>query len=120
MRRFAPVVAALAALLLGACRLATDAGSVTLAAGLSVRAGSGELVLSNRLAEPIHYVAVEAETATRIDLYFDPSKWPAVAPGATTRLPYREVTGYAPGARDAVIYLWSDGGRHDRLQVRLR
>jgi hypothetical protein len=110
----------LLALLPGGCELTTGSQEVTSATGLSIRAGSGQLVLRNDLAEPVHYVAVEAETATLIDLYFDPSMWPAVASRTTVRLRYEQVTGYSPGDEEAVVFLWTAGRGYDQVRVRLR
>lgn len=105
---------------LAACGLAEPAGIVT-EAGFAVQAAEGRLVLRNGLPVAVHYVALEEEAATRVDLYFDPTRWPSVAPGAEVRLPYDQVTGYVRGAEWALVHWWTSEGSHATpLRVRLR
>lgn len=54
--------------------------------GCSVRAAVRHLVLENRSAAPVHYVLVEEDLATSIDLYFDPLAWPVVEAGRVKRV----------------------------------
>ncbi len=77
--------------------------------GFSVDALAGHLWLANTSSAPVHYVALEAETATRVDLYFDPESWPSVGAGEVRKIPYAELMGYGPDARQAVVHWWTQG-----------
>lgn len=111
--------AALALLLVGGCGSAKPAES-PMGDGFTAVAQDGRLVLRNGLATPVHYVAIEEETASRTDLHFDPARWPSVDVGSEVRIPYDSVMGYTPGARTAIVH-WSAGGEFgEALRVPLQ
>lgn len=105
---------------LGACSIVTGADAVATDRGLSVHASRGRLTLHNASSIPIHYVALEEETSTRVDLYFDPSEWPSIPPRSQVRIRYEDLMGYEPGSERAVIYWWTEGSESSLLRVDLR
>lgn len=88
--------------------------------GFSIRTEDGQLVLKNGTVETIHYVAVEAETSTRIDLHYDPESWPAIQAGLEVRIPYDRITGYHPGDEVGIVHWWTAGRYRPWLAVALR
>jgi hypothetical protein len=76
--------------------------------GLAVRAVPPALELVNRSAAPVYYFAIERGAAAFTDWApcTDPSRCAAIATGRTASVPYGEITGYAPGAREAIVYWW--------------
>ena len=103
--------------------LASCAGSVApdfSRDGFSVRAGDGQLRLENGSAAPVHYVALEEETSTRVDLMFDPEQWPSIPAGGEVSIPYGELMGYEPGKENARIHWWTAGHYGESAVIRLR
>ena len=88
--------------------------------GFTVVAEQGHLRLLNATEAAIHYVAVEEETSALIDLYYDPEAWPALAPGEEIRLPFDDITGYTPAAREVRIHWWTTGEYRPHFLVPLR
>lgn len=88
--------------------------------GFVVVAEHGQLRLRNATAATIHYVAVEEETSTLIDLYYDPEAWPSIAAGEEIRLPYGEITGYTSAAEEVRIHCWTAGEYRPHFVVPLR
>jgi hypothetical protein len=72
-----------------------------------IQATGREVLLSNAAAQPTFYLVVERRTAALINfaLCVDPQCL-SVAPDSTVSVPYREITGYRPGSREAVVYWW--------------
>jgi len=88
----------------------------------TVQTTGEEVMLSNEADKPTFYFIVERETAALLD--FDPCvKGPdckSVAPGKTVRIPYRQIAGYKPDRREAIVYWWRSvlaptGPRVDQL-----
>ncbi len=107
-------------LALTSCDLLRTSGPAFAKDGFSVDARSGQLVLKNESSARIHYVALEEETSTRVDLDFDPEKWPSVAPGDEVRIPYGDLMGYEPSARQARVYWWTRGEYKQHIVTDLR
>jgi hypothetical protein len=105
---------------LTSCDLLRTSGPAFAEDGVSVDARSGQLVLKNESSARIHYVALEEETSTRVDLYFDPEKWRSVAPGDQVRIPYSDLMGYKPSARQARVYWWTRGEYKQHIVTDLR
>ncbi|HEY4648970.1 MAG TPA: hypothetical protein VIG95_07660, partial [Gemmatimonadales bacterium] len=82
-----------------------------------------EVVLSNAADKPTFYFIVERETAALLD-FATCVKGPdckSVAPGRTIRIPYRQITGYRPERKEAIVYWWrsvlaATGPRVDKLR----
>ncbi|HUG40439.1 MAG TPA: hypothetical protein VMM12_08135 [Longimicrobiales bacterium] len=55
-----------------------------------------------------------------IDLYYDPEAWPAISPGEEIRLPFDDITGYTPAARQVRIHWWTSGEYRPHFLVPLR
>lgn len=88
--------------------------------GFTITARAGHLTLRNESPATIHYVAMEEETSALVDLYFDPREWPSLAPGEQRRIPYEDLMGYEPGARQARVYWWTDGEHRPHVLIDLR
>lgn len=88
--------------------------------GFSVDARPGYLWLSNQSSARVHYVALEAETATLVDLMFDPEQWPSVPPYGEKEIRYAELMGYDSDARQAVVHWWTNGEYGTTVRVDLR
>jgi hypothetical protein len=82
-----------------------------------------EVVLSNAADKPTFYFIVERETAALLD-FATCVKGPdckSVAPGKTIRIPYRQIAGYRPERKEAIVYWWrsvlaATGPRVDKLR----
>jgi hypothetical protein len=88
--------------------------------GFSVRAGDGQLRLENGSPAPVHYVALEEETSTRVDLMFDPEQWPSIPAGGEVSIPYGQLMGYEPGKENARIHWWTAGHYGEPVVVLLK
>jgi hypothetical protein len=99
-------VRTLLAVLVGALACG-DPASVT-QEEFSIHATGREVLLSNAAPQPTYYLVVERQTAALIDFALcvgDPG-CRSVAPDSTVRVPYREITGYRPSSKEAVVYWW--------------
>lgn len=67
---------------------------------------AGRLLLENRLSRSLAYVALEAETATLVDLA-PASQWPTLGAGERVALPYDSLMGFDRGDEQAAVY-WTD------------
>jgi hypothetical protein len=70
---------------------------------------AGGLRLVNGTDRPIAFTVLEREYATRVQFApcLDPSPGCLrLASGASTVVPYAEIGGYVPGAREAIVYWW--------------
>lgn len=88
--------------------------------GFSVTARAGHLTLRNESSAVVHYVALEEEASALVDLYHDPQQWPSLSPGSTDRIPYADLMGYEPGAKQARVYWWTQGEHRPHVVVDLR
>lgn len=111
--------AALLLLVAASCNFARSSEPAFAEDGFTVRV-AGHLVLDNDSPAPIHYVALEEETSARVDLHFDPREWPSIAPGGEKRIPYADLMGYTPDARQARVYWWTRGRYGPHFVVELR
>lgn len=89
----------------------------------TVQATGEEVVLSNAADKPTFYFIVERETATVLDFAtcVEGPKCKSVPPGSTARIPYRQITGYKPDRKEAIVYWWRSvlaptGPRPDELR----
>jgi hypothetical protein len=113
------ILTVLALLLVGGCGSAQVAEGA-MGDGFTAVAQDGRLVLRNGLSAPVHYTAIEEETAALVDLHFDPNQWPAVPAGSEVRVPFDSVMGYSPEARTVIVHWWSGGTYGQALRVPLR
>ena len=114
-----PVLLGMLTLTLGACCCGVPTDPTD--DGFTVAAGDGHLVLRNETPQAVHYVAVEEETAARVDLHFDPRQWASVPAGGEVRVPYAAVMGYIRGSERAVVHWWrAQGGYGTPLRVEFR
>jgi hypothetical protein len=81
-----------------------------------------EVVLSNAADKPTFYFIVERQTATLLDFTtcVQGPDCKSVAPGKTARIPYRQIAGYKPDRKEAIVYWWRSvlaptGPRVDQL-----
>lgn len=84
---------------------------------LEIDTAHKNIMLTNNLNERIYYVILEAETATRTDLYFEIEKWPRIEPGTTVVIPYNELTGYDESANEAWITWQTENGSYNENQT---
>src|SRR3954468_24963776 len=82
-----------------------------------------EIVLSNAADKPTFYFIVERQTAALLDFVtcVHGSDCKSVAPGKTVRIPYRQIAGYKPERKEAIVYWWrsvlaATGPRVDKLR----
>jgi hypothetical protein len=81
-----------------------------------------EVVLSNAAEKPTFYFIVEREAAAVMDFTtcVQGPDCKSVAPGKTARIPYRQIAGYKPDRKEAIVYWWRSilaptGPRADQL-----
>jgi len=79
-----------------------------LAGGLAVQAVPPVLQLTNQSSAPIYSFAVERGAAAAINWApcTDPARCAGLSPGATTALPYTQISFYTPAAHEAIVYWW--------------
>ena len=82
-----------------------------------------EVVLSNAADKPTFYFIVERQTAALLDFVtcVQGADCKSVAPGKTIRIPYRQIAGYKPQRKEALVYWWrsvlaATGPRLDKLR----
>ena len=75
---------------------------------LTVRAAPPVLELTNQGATPIYFFTVERGAAAYTDWApcTDASRCAGITMGQTASVPYTQIAGYAPGAREAIVYWW--------------
>ena len=114
----------LALLLLPAAAVACG-GDSTAPAGdqLTIQTTGEEVILSNPAERPAFYFIVERETAAVLDFAtcVEGPRCKSVAPGTTARIPYRQIAGYKPDRKEAIVYWWrsvmaSTGPRVDEVR----
>jgi hypothetical protein len=100
-------------------------GDSTAQAGddFTVRATGEEVVLSNTAEKPTFYFIVERQAAAVLDFAtcVEGPRCKSVPPGMTMRIPYRQITGYKPDRKEAIVYWWRSvlaptGARVDGLR----
>jgi hypothetical protein len=74
----------------------------------TVQATGREVVLGNTAAQSTFYLVVERETAGLINFAacVGQPQCRSVEPDSSVRIPYREITGYHAGSKEAVVYWW--------------
>ena len=79
-----------------------------IAGRLTVHAAPPILELTNQSPAPIYFFAIErgADAYTDWATCTDPSRCTAIKVGETASVPYSQIAGYAPGAREAIVYWW--------------
>jgi hypothetical protein len=82
-----------------------------------------EVVLSNAAEKRTFYFIVERQTAAVMDFAtcVEGPDCKSVAPGTTVRIPYRQIAGYKPDRKEAIVYWWRSvlaptGPRMDELR----
>jgi hypothetical protein len=90
---------------------------------LTIKTTGEEVVLSNPAEKPAFYFIVERETAAVLDFAtcVEGPRCKNVAPGTTARIPYRQIAGYRPDRKEAIVYWWrsvmaSTGPRVDEVR----
>lgn len=79
---------------------------------LSITTKNSTVILSNNSNQIIHYLLLEAETATLIDL--DPNYvWPSIEADSSVTIPYNEIMGYNESANEVFIIWGLDGSRSE-------
>jgi hypothetical protein len=88
----------------------------------TIRTTGEEVVLSNATERPTYYFIVERETAAVLDFAtcVEGPRCQNVAPGGSARIPYRQIAGYRPDRKEAIVYWWRSvlaptGPRADEL-----
>jgi hypothetical protein len=67
------------------------------------------LRLTNRGGQTVYWIVFEAGTAARTfwGPCVDPDRCPHLGPGESQSISYERITGYSPGATDAIVYWWT-------------
>jgi len=75
---------------------------------LAVRAAPPLLELTNQSPAPVYTFTIERQTAAYTDWApcTDAARCAAIKTGVTASVPYTQIAGYAPGAREAIVYWW--------------
>lgn len=62
----------------------------------------------NPTERTIYYVVFERQYAARVNFApcTDAPRCPSITPGAAETIPFARIGGYAPGAREAIVYYW--------------
>ena len=105
LRRLALLLAALATAPLTGCAGTAEGEETPL---FRAEARGRTLELDNRSGRTVFYRAFEPELAsrTRWTPCTDPTLCDHLVPNAGAQLPLEQVAGYAPGAREVVIFWW--------------
>ncbi|WP_020403786.1 hypothetical protein [Gracilimonas tropica] len=71
---------------------------------LSITTKESAVILTNNSDEVIHYILLEYETSTLVDL--DPNaEWPTIEGNSKVSIPYSEIMGYQESSDEAFI-MW--------------
>jgi hypothetical protein len=75
---------------------------------LTIQTTGQDVVLSNASEKPTFYFIVERGTAAVLDFTtcVEGPGCRSVASGATVRIPYRQITGYGPDRKEAIVFWW--------------
>jgi hypothetical protein len=67
-----------------------------------------DVVLTNAADKPTFYFIVERETAAVLDFAtcVEGPRCKSVPPKTTARIPYRQIAGYKPDRKEAIVYWW--------------
>ena len=78
------------------------------AGSLTAQASRPAVQLNNNSSATVYTFVVERETAAVMNWApcTNPFLCPGLAPGKEATLPYSDIAGYTPGARQAVVYWW--------------
>lgn len=82
-------------------------------------AASQSLRLQNTSARPIYYLVMERDLAALANWApcTDPAACPRVDPDGKVRVDYSQITGYEPGAQEAIVFWWHLVERDGRWAV---
>ena len=74
----------------------------------TIQATGSEIVLSNAATQPTFYLVFERETAARINFAtcVEGPQCLNVTAGSSVRVPYRQISGYVWGSKEAIVYWW--------------
>jgi hypothetical protein len=88
--------------------LACGAPTGPIGGQLSVRTAPPLLELTNESPAPVYSFTIERQAATYTDWVpcTDAAHCAAIKTGAAASVPYTQIVGYAPGAREAIVYWW--------------
>jgi hypothetical protein len=102
------VVAGIIGVVAGSAGCAGPSAARADSATVAVTSRAGAIELDNRTGRRVYYRVIERETSARVRWApcVDLPECEGFGPNATVRIPYDGVTGYAPGARDAVVFWW--------------
>ena len=90
------------------CLLGCTDGVGPIAGSLQVEIFPPVVRLSNRSSAPIYSFVVERQALAYVDWIpcTNPLTCQGLAPGQDSLIQYTAITGYAPGAEEAVVYWW--------------
>ena len=113
----------LAVILLPLVSLACDDPVAPTEEEFTIQTTGEEIVMSNAADKPTFYFIVERQTAALLDFAtcVQGRDCKSVAPGKTVRIPYRQIAGYKPEHKEAIVYWWrtvlaATGPRVDKLR----
>ncbi len=100
-RLLAPLIALVS---LAAC----DSTTFSLEGPLAIETGASEVRLHNRTSAPVYAAVVEREHLALYDggPCTNPAQCDGIDPGERRNIPYAEIVGYKPGAKEAVVLWW--------------
>ena len=76
---------------------------------LNITTEKSAVILTNNSDEVVHYILLEYETSTLVDL--DPNaEWPTIEANSKVSIPYSEVMGYQEASEEAFI-MWGVGNQ---------
>lgn len=76
---------------------------------LSISTKKSAVILTNNSNKVVHYILLEYETSTLVDL--DPNaEWPTIEANSKVSIPYSEIMGYEESSDEAFI-MWGLGNR---------
>ncbi len=76
---------------------------------LSITTKESTVILTNNSGEVIHYILLEYETSTLVDLDPD-AEWSTIEANSKVSIPYSEIMGYQESSDEAFI-MWGIGER---------
>ncbi len=113
----------LAYLLVPVAALACGSSTAPAEDDFTIQTTGEEIVLSNAADKPTFYFIVERQTAALLDFVtcVQGADCKSVAAGKTVRIPYRQIAGYKPERKEAIVYWWrsvlaATGPRLDKLR----
>lgn len=76
---------------------------------LSITTKESAVIITNNTDEVVHFILLEYETSTLIDLAPD-TEWPTIEANSKVSIPYSKIMGYQESADEAFI-MWGIGMR---------